>query len=232
MTTRERHLAAAVGTILGVAGIAFLAYSFVLSPYLDKVKQIKTRSNEVTQLELDILDIQARKKKFENARRQSLPADVGVSRLHYNDLLVGLIRRSNFAPGSYKITVGEADSKSAPTLAAKKPIYTKLSYDLALKGELYNLVDFLQLFYRQPLLHTIKSINIQRPSDSKAQQARQLDAVLKIEALVLDNSERRPTLLPVSRELALMSGAAAQVGFNLNEASGRGADATDWRACR
>src|SRR5439155_12712929 len=81
---------------------------------------------------------------------------------------------------------------------------------------------FMQLFYRQPLLHSIKSINIQRPSDQRAQQTRQLDVVMKIEAIVLDNAPARPTLLPIVRELALLSGGAAQTGYSLNAVSGRG----------
>lgn len=222
MTTRERHLAAIVGGILGFAAVAFIAFSFVISPYLEKDKQIKLRENEIATLELDIMTVQAEKKKFEAARQQSLPADVGVSRTQYSSLLEGLIRRADYAPGTYKIAVSEPDSKSAPTIAPKKPAYTKLTYDLTLKGQLYHLVDFMQLFYHQPLLHAIKSINIQRPSDARAQQSRQLDVVLKIEALVLENALPRPTLLPIIREVALLTGGAAQTGYNLFAVSGRG----------
>jgi hypothetical protein len=222
MTTRERHLATIVAGILGVVGLGVVSYWFVLSPLLEKDKQIKLRENEVAQLELDIMTVQAEKKKYESLRQQSLPADVGVSRTQYTSLLEGLIRRADFPAGTFKITVAEPDSKSAPTVAPKKPAYTKLSFDVTLKGQVYHIVDFLQMFYHQPLLHSIKSINIQRPSDAKAQLARQLDVVLKIEALVLENAPSRPTLLPVVREMALLTGGAAQTGYNLFAVSGRG----------
>jgi hypothetical protein len=224
MTTRERHLTAIVAGILGVAGIGVVSYWFVISPLLEKDKQIKLRENEVAQLELDIMTVQAEKKKYEVLRHESLPADVGVSRTQYYNLLEGLIRRADFAGGTYKITVGEPDNKSAPTIAIKKPAYTKLMYDVTLKGQVYHVVDFLQLFYRQPLLHSIKSINIQRPSDQRAQQTRQVDVVLKIEALVLENAPTRPTLLPLIREIGLLSGGAGATGLNMKAvADGRGA---------
>jgi hypothetical protein len=223
MTTRERHLAAIVGGVIGVGALGFVAYSFVLGPLFDKEKQIQARSSEVDQLNLDIMTVLAEKKKFESARIQSLPADVGMSRLQYSSLLEGLIRRADFAPGSYKITpAAEADTKSAPNIAPKKPAYSKLTFELSLKGQLYNVVDFMQLFYHQPLLHSIKKLNVQRPSDARAAQTRQLDATMTIEALVLDNAQARPTLLPLASPLALLSGAAAQTGYNLFSVSGRG----------
>jgi len=222
MTTRERHLAGIVAGILGVAGLGVVSYWFVLSPLMEKEKQITQRTNEVAQLTLDIMTVQAEKKKYESLRQQSLPTDTGVSRTQYTSLLEGLIRRADFGAGTFKITVAEPDSKSAPTIAPKRPAYTKLNFDVTLKGQVYHIVDFLQMFYHQPLLHSIKSINIQRPSDAKAQLSRQLDVVLKIEALVLENAPARPTLLPVVREMALLSGGAAQTGYNLHAVSGRG----------
>lgn len=223
MTTRERHLAVIVVAILGVGAVGLLAYTLVLSPLIDKDKQVKLKENEVATLVLDISTIQFEQKKFEAFRQQSLPADVGVSREKYFNLLEGLVRRAEFPAGANtKITQSEPDAKSAPTIAPKKNAYTKLTYDLTFKAQLYHVVDFMQLFYRQPLLHSIKSINIQRPSDQRAQGLRQLDVTMKIEAIVLDNAPQRPTLLPIVRELALLSGAAAQTGYNLFAVSGRG----------
>lgn len=223
MTTRERHLAVIVVAILGVGAVGLLAYTLVLSPLIDKDKQVKLKENEVATLELDISTIQFEQKKFEAFRQQSLPADVGVSREKYFNLLEGLVRRAEFPAGANtKITQSEPDAKSAPTIAPKKNAYTKLTYDLTFKAQLYHVIDFMQLFYRQPLLHSIKSINIQRPSDQRAQGLRQLDVTMKIEAIVLDNAPQRPTLLPIVRELALLSGAAAQTGFSLFAVSGRG----------
>jgi hypothetical protein len=215
VTTRERKLAIVVGGVLGVFALGFIAYSFVLSPLLEKDRLIKAKTSEVAALEDDIEDILIAKKKFEGFREQSLPADVGVSRTEYGTLLEGLMRRADFAPGSFKIIMNEPDSKSAPTIAPKKAAYTKLSYEVTLKGELYHIVDFMQHFYKQPLLHSIKKMNIQRPSDNRAQGRRELDVTMTVEALVLDNALARPTVLPVIREIALMIGPMAHLAYNL-----------------
>jgi len=215
MTTRERTLSIGLGIFIGVGLLGFVGWHFVLSPMLEKDKQIKSRENEVAQLQLDILEITAQKKKFEANRQQSLPSDVGLSRTQYGILLEGLMRKADFAAGAYKIQVGEADSKSAPTIAPKKPAYTRLTYMVTVKGELYHLVDFMRSFYQQPLLHQIKQINVLRPSDTRAQGRKELDITMTVEALVLDNAPPRPTLLPVIREVALLSGAAAFTGHNM-----------------
>jgi hypothetical protein len=222
MTTRERNLAVVLVTVLGVFGLGFVAYQFVLSPWLDKGRQIQNRKNEIAQLETDILTIQVEKKKFEAARQQSLPADVGVARAEYGNLLEKLCRRADLT-NQLKIIQADPDNKSVPMLAPKKPAYTRLTYELTAKGELYHLVDFMHLFYRLPLLHTIKKMNIQRPSEARARDRRELDISLTIEALVLDAAPDRATLLPVVRELALLSGPAALTGFNLQVvATGKG----------
>ena len=222
MTTRERHLAIGLLSILGVLGLGFIAYQFVIGPLIDKNRQIKLREGEVAQLENEMLEIQLLKRKYEAARQQSLPADVGVSRTQYGTLLERLFRRADLASG-LKIIPSEPESKSSPTLAPKKPAYTKLIYEVTAKGELYHLVDFLRSFYEQPLLHQIKKMTIQRPSDARAQGRRELDIGLTIEALVLDNAQARPTLLPIHRPFGLLSGAAVQAGFNMEaHNSGRG----------
>src|SRR5262249_11358284 len=190
MTTRERNLAVALVGTLGVFGVGFVAYQFVIGPLFEKGKQIQTKHDEIANLEIQVLEIQAQKRRFEAARQQSLPADVGVSRTQYGTLLEGLFRRADVTPQSpgLQVTMQDPENKSSPTIGPKKPAYTKLTYDVTFKAELYHLVDFMQHFYQQPLLHQIKNINIQRPSDARSRGQNELDVTLKIEALVLDNA--------------------------------------------
>lgn len=217
MTTRERNLAVAVSAVLGVAAVGFIGYQVVLGPILAKNRQIQEKAREIDNLALEIEEIQLKKRKFEAQRQQSLPNDptqgVGVARHEYGTLLERMCQRSELTTG-LKITTGEPDSKSAPQIGPKKPAYTKLSWDVQAKGDLYHVVDFLRLFYSQPLLHSIKSMTLQRPSESRARSTRELDVNFKIEALVLDNAPARPTLLPLPREAALLTGLAAYAGFN------------------
>lgn len=216
MTTRERNLTVAVAAVLGVAAVGFISFQLVLSPLIEKGKQIQVKRNEIAQLENEILDIQLLKKKFESQRQQSLPGDpkqgAGMAREQYNQLLIGLCRRADLT--DLKVMGGEPDGKSAPTIAPKKPAYTKLTWDLTAKGDLYHVVDFLRLLYSQPLLHTVKSITVRRPAAARSRQTRELDVNLKVEALVLDNAPPRPTLLPIVGEIALASGPAAYTAYN------------------
>ena len=220
MTTRERSLAIIVGSTLGVFAFGFLAYQLVIGPYIDKGKQINERKMDVDKLEAEILEIQMLKRKYDASRQQSLPADVGLSRTQYGNLLERLFRRADMTQ-DLKIIPSEPDSKSVPMLAQnqKKPAYTRLTYAITAKGELYHLVDFLRHFYQQPLLHRVKDMNIQRPSDTRAQGRRELDINMTVEALVLDNAPARPTLLPVIREMGLLSGGAAQTGYSMQVTS-------------
>jgi hypothetical protein len=221
MTSRERNLAITLAAVVGTLAVGFVAYSFVLSPFLEKGRQIAARQKEVNDLQMDVEEILLQKRKFEAVRLQSLPADVGVAREQYGNLLEKMFRRSDMSEG-LKITVKDPDVKSVPMLAPKKPAYTRLTWVVTAKGEVYHLVEFLRLFYQQPLLHSIKSMNIQRPSAASAREKRELDIDLTVEALVLDGAPDRGTILPVVRELALLSGPAAQLGFNQLVASGRG----------
>jgi len=226
MTTRERNLAVAVSAVLGVAVVGFIGYSLILSPLIAKNRQIRDKTEEIRQVQSDIDDIMLAKRKYEAQRLQSLPGDtvqgVGPARTEYGDLLEHMCRRADLT--GLKITAAEPDNKSVPSLGPKKPAYTKLTWEVSAKGDLYHLVDFLRLFYSQPLLHTIKSMTVQRPADARSRDTRELDVNLKVEALVLDNAQARPTLLPVVREIALLSGPAVYTKFNFEAVqSGKGA---------
>lgn len=219
MTKREKGLVAVLGTLLGLGGLGFAAATLVILPYFEKTKQIRQRQADVDNLELEIATIIAAKNKYEASRQQSLPADVGVSRREYGLLLESLCRRADFLPGTYSIAPAEPDNKSSPTIAPKKPAYTRLTFEMTVKSDLYNLIEFLNGFYQQPLLHAIKKINVQRPSDARAVERKQLDVTMTVEALVLDNAPTRPTLLPVSREQALLASPAAITGHHLVSAA-------------
>jgi hypothetical protein len=229
VTTRERNLTVILAGALGVGALGFLAYTIVISPWLEKGKQIESAKSDIDQRTFDLGVIIAAKKKFETSRQMSLPADVTKSRSQYSDLIQGLFRKAEFSPGTYSLEMKPPDSKSAPTLALKnapkKPAYTKLNYyNVKASGELSSIIKFMKLFYEQPLLHSIKDFTIQRSTDSRNRNQNRLDLSMEIEAIVLENAPDRPTLLPTNRELALVSGVPALTAFNLTGLqSGRGA---------
>ena len=98
MTTRERNLAVPPGAVLGVFGLGFVAYSVRPAPYCREGQADRTARGRGRQArDWRSSTIHAQKKKFEAARQQSLPADVGVSRTQYGNLLEALCRRADLA---------------------------------------------------------------------------------------------------------------------------------------
>src|SRR4029077_7099058 len=88
------------------------------------------------------------------------------------------------------------------TLPGKKePIYTRLNFTIAADGELADLIDFLERFYRTPLLHEIKKLDVRRPLTPiidvtpQRQSAHLLHIDMTVEALGLAGAETPKQLL-------------------------------------
>ncbi|WP_020475520.1 hypothetical protein [Zavarzinella formosa] len=223
MITKDRMLVIVLIGFLGLVGLGFITYQFIIEPMGKLNEQIVTLGGEVSQKELELLEIQMDKEKFKAIKQMSLPGDVNISRGTYSRLLKSLLERSGLPAGSFKLVVSEADSKSAPVVEGKKTAYTRLSYEISAKGELYYFVEFLKHFYDQPMLHMIKKINIQRPSDSKAQAKAELDVVINVEAIVLDNAADRGTLYAAIPQATAIAGGLGSTGMALHSyESGRG----------
>src|SRR5262249_27327634 len=108
---------------------------------------------------------------------------------------------------SQKIVPQKPDTKSSPLLPGKKPVYTRLTFNVdEAHGNLESIVRMLDQFYRSGMLHQIKKINIQRPltRTNPFQAADDLDINLTIEALVLNGAEVRPYLPFVERRAVLL----------------------------
>src|SRR5438876_1171278 len=71
-----------------------------------------------------------------------------------------------------------------------------------IKSEIEDLVDFLERFYRTPLLHEIKKLDVRRPltalidTGPQRQNANMLHIEMTVEALVLAGADKRKQLLP------------------------------------
>src|SRR5437773_6811071 len=164
MTVRERFLAVVVLGLIVLAGAGLMISQFVLSPIRNRNHRIAELKSDVEERRDKIAQIQALKPKFESWRRISLPADPGFAKLEYEKRLRELLLQSGFEGNSTTVIPSRGDNKTTPTLPGKKePIYTRLNYTVSADGELAELVDFLERFYRTPLLHEIKKLDIRRP---------------------------------------------------------------------
>jgi hypothetical protein len=204
MTVRERFLAIVVLGFIVLAGAGLMISQFIWSPIRNRNHRISEIKSEIEERRDKIAQIQALKPKFEGWRQISLPADLGFARLEYEKHLRELLLHSGFEGNSTTVIPSRgADPKSNPTLPGKKePIYTRMNFTVAADGELADLVDFLERFYRTPLLHEIKRLDIRRPltalidTGPQRQNANILHIEMNVEALVLAGADKRKQLLP------------------------------------
>jgi len=195
-TPRERMLALLLlGAIFFVGG-GFICYQFLYAPIRDRNNTIRTLQTDIDTRHEKLLQIETDRPRLEVHKKRSLPADIDMSRREYEIKLNQLLRDSDFLATSIVIDPRPADITSSPTLLNKKPIYTKLTFVVHVRGELLHLLDFMAGFYKMDLLHQIKKINVQALATSRAgQKPTDLEIDFTIEALVLDVAEKRPTLL-------------------------------------
>jgi hypothetical protein len=177
-------------------GGAFMAYQFLLKPLGERDEQMAVARDEIEKQQMQLLTIQRDKKKFDALKPFSLPADVSMARREYENELTKMLRDSGF--DGITVVPKPVDTKTAPALpgAKKTPIYTPLQYSVQVRGDLASLVDWLERFYKLPLLHRIKTLNVVKPLTPARQGSQELDITATVEAIVLDQAENRKTLLP------------------------------------
>jgi hypothetical protein len=198
-TPRERALAYILlgGILLG--GLGFFGFQFLIKPLFEQDARLAELDTEVDTKTDEVRKIQAMEPRLAMLRKISLPSDVMQARRQYDQMLNAICVKADFIPGSVKINSSEPDTKTSPTLAAKKPAYTRLTYTLQARGDEHAMVEFLKLFYDEPLLHQIRKISIQRPPGGAQAKNGELTLDATIEALVVDNAENRKTLAPEER---------------------------------
>ncbi len=226
MTSRERRLSIVLIGFIIVMGLGFFGYQFILSPLSAKAQQIDNLTNDVAARLDRVTRIQKRRADLDRWKKLSLPPDkvdpakaaepvipgktpadnarADLAQREYEDWLNTTLKVSGFAAADVTIIPKKPDAKSAPQLATKKPIYTRLLFSVQLQGDLASLVDFMERFYKVRLLHQIRNLTITKPlrpaaaavAGVAATPSVDLTVDMTIEALVLDTAEKRTTLLP------------------------------------
>jgi len=197
-------MSAIILTFLVVAGVGFFGYYFVLSPLQAKDKQILKLDEEVGDRQAKLLKIKKSQPDLERWKKMSLPANVDRAGDAYFGLLTETLGKANFSNTPTVNSKPPETKTGVPLFANKSPIYKKLAYSIQVKGDEAALVDFLEKFYKMPVLHQIHELIVTRPVTSSAGGGRgnaavpqeDLDINMTIEALVLDTAEKRNKALP------------------------------------
>ncbi len=244
MTPRERILAVVLGGFVVAAVAGFGGYTLFYSPIQARQrtadafqKEIADRQDRLTKLKRDL-------PRLAEAKRRSLPADPDLARREYEAVL-GRTLRAARVPAGATVTPRTVDNRNVPTLAPKKPAYTRVAFEVNFKkADLQSLVDFLEAYYKLNVLHQITSLTIKRPDSAgsaddgttpiatqppgrrgrptTAGTRADLEVTLVTEAVILDVAEPRRTLLPVSSAFAAAGGYAAFHALTQSPEAGRG----------
>jgi hypothetical protein len=191
------YLALGLLTLTGAGLIYFLYYDRSMSSLKNRQR---TLSAELSADEEALADFEKNKPMLDASKRLSLPADINMSSNKYGEELERMLAASHFPADKISLVKPkmQADAPKAPGASRQqKPVFTRVLYDLQVHGDLTMLTDFLERFYRAPLLHRIKSLQVARPTTrTPDQMAGELDILMTVEALVMDAAENRKTLLP------------------------------------
>lgn len=199
MNHRERVLSYAILAVLIVGGGTFAGYQFLVKPLGEKSRQLSSLEDDRDAKQERIQKILKDREHVKGLQAVSLPADVDAARRDYADELSKLAREAGFEDGAFPINAKLADVKTSPLLPNKKPVYTRLEYLVQnARCDLATLVDFMERFYKLPLLHQIKTLIVQKPLTTTRAGSTDLDVTMTIEALVLDQAPKRDALLPDS----------------------------------
>ena len=215
MKPRERVMAMVLIGLLIAAFVGVVGYQFIWSPLQEKNAKIHA-------MQKDVDDVKEKKTKLEKdlkhfdlvTRTWSLPENESLSSLAYVELLRALLKKAEVTEP--RIMPKKPDSTTnVPRLAQRKPAYTRLGFTITAKGDEPALICFLRDFYRQPLLHEIRTLNVSKPTEAANRTRRELDLTIEIEALIIDKADSRPLLLPASPGIELLAGGvgAAAYGF-------------------
>jgi hypothetical protein len=212
MNPRERILAIAVVALVVVAGLSVAFYQFYMSPLKAKQDTLKTLHAQEQTKQEQVNKIVGQRVVLERFRQESLPAELDVAKRKYTEFLTQLLQTNGFR--NVNVTSRANQSRSAPTLTNKTPIYTPLGFAVSGNANLENLVTMMESFYRKGLLHQIKTLDIKRPLTLQQNQRQDdLDVTMSIEALVVTGSDKRSTLMPaIDGRLAWADAATALQG--------------------
>jgi hypothetical protein len=224
MNARERRLGLFLIGILALGGGWgwYLLVGRPLSEARDRLASAQTdlekKQKEVDGVQADIAGVLKRDPRLKDWRKISLsetpklsPEDLqkgvnfeekkkshlGDLQIKYEQFLSDLLLRNGFSRNSIKVTPRTVDSKSAPALPDKRPMYQLFSFSVEGQSNFQGVVNMLQDFHRAQILHQIRGLALKGASNNR-QRGNQGDLVLTltVEALLVTGAEVRETLAP------------------------------------
>jgi len=212
MTEREKKLAIFLAIIMVVVvGGGGFWYGFY-SPYSEMQGQIALLEGEIEKQENELenfqtkIDLNIQKHpRLKDWKNLSFPlpakdqVDVEKShlaalKLDYTNLLMDLLVRNGFKPGSTTVrSVERADLRTVPMLEGKKPAYKPFKFEIVTQAKLEELAGFLQQLHQVPVLHHVPEIKIEKRDKNQSTKG-DLKMTINVEGLMVTDATKKPRL--------------------------------------
>jgi hypothetical protein len=228
MSARERNLAIMLIALIVLFGSAAAGYALVYLPIAQKNTAAAKLDEEIEKKEQELAKALAEQKRLAVLNRRSLPPDQSIARREYGEIMSRLLQQAKVPPNYHVQERTTPDNTGTPQLAAKKPAYSKVVYEVTFEhADMWAVHDSLLGYYRLDLLQQITYFEVKIDAQAavrgvKVNNRKDLYVKLVTEAIILDGAEARRTLLPVPAAFAAVGGLPGLGALVLTPESSRG----------
>ena len=218
MATREQRLTWLVGGFLLVAVVGIVFYLMVWMPLSEKNREADTLAEKNAEGEAKLATIRKDLPRLKIAFKRSLPNDPGAAQ-EYDAVINRLLRDAKVPATAFTVKPKAVEGKATPELLPKRPAYSRVGLEIALKKVNFaTVLEVLRAYYKLNLLQQITSFTMKRIEDKDGPAPRgslfadkaDLELTIVTEAIILDGAEPRRSLLPVPIAFGLIGGAAGE----------------------
>ncbi len=184
MNKRERYLAFIVLAIAGSYGLFILVKGAFLGPLDAQTDLIRNLTNDLATKKQHMVEAKKASEQLAEWEKISLPDDPGAAQALYQDFLFRLLADCRFD-----------DAKLWAEKVQGSSHFTIIPFTIRGNVTLENLTEFLYRFYKyQPqLLHQVRSLTVNRPSDSST--SKNLAVTIMVAGLALKNAPARDQIV-------------------------------------
>jgi hypothetical protein len=189
--TRQTNWKFILITVGSTVGLAFLFLKLFWLPWQESNRRLTNLESEVDNREREFAIFMKERKRLEVFRLLGLPRNLEKGGSDYARYCQRLLRECGFKIEDFQGPTGTEARNLAP-LKGKKADHITLTFLVRAQGDWAGLMKMLEKFQRTPLLHRLKSWNLEQESGSKEKSSRKLVVNFTIEALVVNNNKKRP----------------------------------------
>ncbi len=171
MNSRERLLVVALVAVVGGGGLFIGTYVWFVKPLVAYNKAIATQTDE-NNLEQDKWESFLRdRKKLELAKLKSLPLNPGDASSEYVSYLERMVAQTGLKLTGITPSQVIKMKPVAPVAGIKDVGHQMMTFTLNARGDMADLVKFMELLQTTPYEHRIKSLNIDRADSAGGKAA-------------------------------------------------------------